>query len=117
MIINIFTVVDDIDQTTTGMNGHFVHFLLLIDVLLRIKPVETDKDELIKLCKNEYKGNKTELNILYEFQEKYSSKNALWWYTRESFLYKMLNKALRKQNIDILFLFRFFIRDIRRELK
>jgi hypothetical protein len=29
----------------------------------------------------------------------------------------MLNKALRKQNIDILFLFRFFIRDIHRKLK
>jgi hypothetical protein len=29
----------------------------------------------------------------------------------------MLNKALRKQNIDILFLFGFFIRDICYELK
>jgi hypothetical protein len=117
IIINVFTVVDNIDQTTTGMNGHFVHSLLLIDVLLRMKPLETDKQELIALCKNEYQGNKTELDIIHEFQGKYSLKSSLWWYTRESFLYKMLNKVLRKQNIDILFLFRFFIRDIRRELK
>jgi tetratricopeptide (TPR) repeat protein len=117
IIINVFTVVDDIDQTTTGMNGHFVHSLLLIDVLLRMKPLETDKQELIALCKNEYQGNKTELDIIHEFQEKYSLKSSLWWYTRESFLYKMLNKALRKQNIVILFLFRFFIRDICHELK
>jgi hypothetical protein len=47
---------------------------------------------------------------------KYSADQALWWYTRESFLYKMLNKALRVQNIDLLFLFRFVIADIYRQL-
>lgn len=76
-IINVFTVSNDTDQTTTRMNGHFVHSLLLIDVLLRMKPIDSDKHELIKLCKNEYKGNKIELNILSEFQEKYLPKHAL----------------------------------------
>ena len=41
---------------------------------------------------------------------------ALWWYTRESFIYRILNKALRIQNIDLLFLFRFYIRDIEQQL-
>ncbi|CAF3741635.1 unnamed protein product [Rotaria sp. Silwood1] len=117
IVINIITVSQNPDQSTTGMNGSFVHSLLLIDVLLRMKSSEKDKQELIELCKNVYKGNKTQLDILHEFQADYSSKNALWWYTRESFLYKMLNKALRVQNIDVLFLFRFFIRDIHRELE
>ena len=59
-----------------------------------------------------------ELTILFtNLQKTYSSKNPVFWYTRESFLYKMLNKALRTQNIDILFLFRFFIRDICRQLE
>jgi tetratricopeptide (TPR) repeat protein len=115
--MNIFTANKSPDQSTTGLNGHFVHSLLLIDVLLRMQPVETDKQELIKLCKKTYKDNKTELNILREFQEAYSPKKALRWYTRQSFLYKMLNKALRVQNIDVLFLFRFFIRDIHQELE
>jgi tetratricopeptide (TPR) repeat protein len=117
LLINVSTVFDNAEQTTTGMNGQFVHSLLLIDVLLRMKPIKTDKQELIMICKNEYRGNTTNLDVLHDFQEKYSSQNSLWWYTRESFLYKMLNKALRTQNIDILFLFRFFIRDIRRELE
>ena len=47
-----------------------------------------------------------------EFEKDYSSDKALWWYTRESFLYKMLIKALRVQNIDLLFLFRFVINQI-----
>ncbi|CAF4419625.1 unnamed protein product, partial [Adineta steineri] len=41
---------------------------------------------------------------------------SLWWYSRETFIYRLLNKALRIQNIDFLFLFRFFIRDIEQQL-
>jgi tetratricopeptide (TPR) repeat protein len=108
---------DNQDQSTTEVNGGFVHSLLLIDVLLRMKPVQRDKQELIALCNKEYKGNKAQLDVLRQFEKEYSSKNAFWWYTRNSFLYKMLNKALRVQNIDVLFLFRFFIRDIHRELE
>ena len=115
--INIFTVSDNPDQSTTGLNGHFVHSLLLIDVLIRMKSIETDKQQLITLCKNEYKNNDTQLALVREFEHEYSSEKALWWYTRDSFLYKMLNKALRVQNIDLLFLFRFVIGDMYRQLK
>jgi tetratricopeptide (TPR) repeat protein len=82
-----------------------------------LKSTGKDKQELINLCKNEYKGNKTQLGILREFEKDYSPDRALWWYTRESFLYKMLNKSLRVQNIDIMFLFRSFMNDIYQQLK
>ncbi|CAF1101344.1 unnamed protein product, partial [Rotaria sordida] len=58
-----------------------------------------------------------ELNLVKEFEKNYSSNQALWWYTRDSFIYRLLNKALRIQNIDLLFLFRFFICDIEKQLK
>jgi Tfp pilus assembly protein PilF len=115
--INVFTASDNPDQSTTGLNGHFVHSLLLIDVLIRMKSIETDKQQLITLCKNEYKKNDTELALVCEFEHEYTSTKALWWYTRDSFLYRMLNKALRVQNIDLLFLFRFVISDIYHQLK
>ena len=117
LVVNIFTAGGNVEQSTTGVNGQFVHSLLLIDVLLRMESVETEKQDFIAFCKNEYKGNKIQLDILCEFKVSYTSKTALWWYTRESFLYKMVNKALRVQNIDVLFLFRFFLRDIHHELQ
>ena len=117
MVLSIFVPGGNPEQSTTDLNGQFVHSLLLIDVLLRMESGKTDKQELIALCRKEYKGNRTQLDILREFETNYKSKKALWWYTRESFLYKMLNKALRVQNIDVLFLFRFFIYDIHQELK
>jgi len=36
---------------------------------------------------------------------------------KDSFLYRLLNRALRLQNLDLLFLFRFFLQDIQQEIK
>ena len=62
-------------------------------------------------------NNSKELKMIKEFETNYLSAYALWWYTRNSFLYKMLNKALRVQNIHLLYLFRFFMRHIETEVK
>ncbi|CAF3594693.1 unnamed protein product [Rotaria sp. Silwood1] len=82
-----------------------------------MKSTSTIKNELIAVCKQEYKGNTAQLTILREFEQDYSPDRALWWYTRDSFVYRLMNKALRMQNIDLLFLFRFFIRDLEQQLE
>ncbi|CAF1200358.1 unnamed protein product [Didymodactylos carnosus] len=82
-----------------------------------MKSSKIDKDELILMCQKEYKDNKAELKILREVEKDYVADQSLWWYTQESFLYRLMNKALRVQNIDLLFLFRFFMRDIRKQLE
>ncbi|UJR07377.1 hypothetical protein I4U23_011663 [Adineta vaga] len=117
LLFNIFNASSTNEQSTTGLNGEFVHSQLLLNCLFRIKSNSTDRDELISLSKKQYHDNKNELSVIDDFETNYSSDRALWWYTRESFLYRQLNKALRTQNIDLLFLFRFFIRDIQDQLK
>jgi tetratricopeptide (TPR) repeat protein len=114
---NCYTVNDNPDQSTTGLNGHFIHSLLLIDVLIRMKSANSDKKALIKLCKEKYQTKKRELTQVRDFEYEYSAEKAVWWYTRESFLHKMLNEALRVQDIDLLFLFRFVIADIYEQLE
>ncbi|UJR19896.1 hypothetical protein I4U23_023029 [Adineta vaga] len=115
--IHIFTAGAGAGQSTMGVNGQFVFSQVLIDCLLRLKSNETDQTELIDCCQTEYKGNKMELENLREFQTKYTSGQVLSWYTKETFFYKTLNAALRKQNIHMIFLFRKFISDIHQELK
>ncbi|CAF4343203.1 unnamed protein product, partial [Rotaria sordida] len=79
---------------------------------------EADKNELIRLCEQQYKGNSIELSNIREFQDKYSSNNVLRWYSRESFFYKTLNAALRTPaDIHTIFLFRKYITDIQYQLK
>ncbi|CAF3665615.1 unnamed protein product [Rotaria socialis] len=115
--ISIFNTSLMSDQSSTGLNGQFMFSHLLIDILLRMPSTDTDKNELIALFEEEFSGNLANLATLNEFKQTYSSKQALLWYTKESFLYRLLNKALRVQNIDLLFLFRFFIHDIHQQLQ
>ena len=111
--INIFnSSVQGERQSSSGLNGQFVHSQLLIDCLIRMKISNDERKELISFCQQQYKTNPAELKIIKEFERDYTSNRSLWWYTRQSFIYRVLNKALRVQNINILYLFRFLIRDL-----
>ncbi len=110
------------NMLTTGksaidIDGQFVFSQVLIDCLLRLKCSDIDRDELISCLKVEYDGNAAELTKLDEFQKDYSSNKVLWWYTRDSFFYKILNAALRKQDTHMILLYRSYISDIHRQLQ
>ncbi|CAF5056602.1 unnamed protein product, partial [Rotaria magnacalcarata] len=101
-----------LDRTSTELNGEFLHYRLLVDALIRMKPNEQDQKELIELLRKEYEGNEYELKLVNEFGKGYESSRAIWWYTRNSFVYGLLNKALRVRNIEMIFLMRNIIGDI-----
>lgn len=101
---------------STTFNDHFIHWQMLIDCLIHMPSSSNDKNELIALCKQQYKNNSDELNIIEEFEREYVPERSLWWYTRHSFLYRIMNKAIQVQNIDLLLLFRFFIHDVNGQL-
>ncbi|CAF1340036.1 unnamed protein product, partial [Rotaria sordida] len=75
--INIFTTGGGAGNSTIGLNGEFVFSQVLIDCLSRLRYTEADKNELIRLCEQQYKGNSIELSNIREFQDKYSSNNVL----------------------------------------
>jgi tetratricopeptide (TPR) repeat protein len=81
-----------------------------------MKTTTVERNDLVSVCKKEYEGNPHELSIINDFERNYSPDRAIWWYTRQSFLYRLLNKALRVQNIDLIYLFRFYIRDLYNQL-
>jgi tetratricopeptide (TPR) repeat protein len=115
--ISMFTTSGDAGKSTTDINSQFVFSQLLIDCLLRLKPNEMNRRELISRCENEYKDNCIQFTNLREFREHYTSDKALWWYTRDSFFYKTLNAALRKQDIHMIFLYSSFIADLYHQLQ
>ena len=73
--------------------------------------------ELIAACREWYKHDLEQLKLIDEFQQSYSANRSIWWYTRESFVYHLVNQALRRQNIHQVFLFRSFIRDLGKQLR
>jgi len=58
--------------------------VILFILLIRMKPIESDKQQLIQLCKNEYENNPKELVFVGEFEKDYRSDKALWWYTTKT---------------------------------
>ncbi|UJR23956.1 hypothetical protein I4U23_026924 [Adineta vaga] len=104
-------------QSLQARNATFMWFQLFIEVLLHMHHKSTDRQELIDICKTSYKTNSYEMEIINEFEKHYQSENAIWWYTRESCFYRMMNKALRVQDFDMLFSLRFFITDIAKQIK
>lgn len=103
-------------ESASHVNAEYMYFQLMIQVFIRMKSSSEAHRELVNLCKQQYEGNLSELILIEEFDRMYSAERAIWWYTRESFIYRLLNKALRTQNIDVLCLFYFIIGDLYRQL-
>ena len=97
---------------------------MLINCLIQLEPSSNEINEFVSfckqnnsLCKKINSGDDIPLEEIKDLPQKYSSNDALKLYTEITYLYKLLNRSLRKRNINLLFVLRFFIRDIAKELE
>ncbi|CAF1310833.1 unnamed protein product [Didymodactylos carnosus] len=90
----------------------FLWFQLFKDVILKMPQTEKSKQEMIRICRDYYRGNSKELKYVEEFEKEYKPDDSIRWYTKESFIYKLINKALRTEEIEQLYTFRFFISNL-----
>ena len=94
----------------------FMWYQLLIDILKRMPLTSKSRTDLLKECRREYQDDETELIKIREFEETYHAANVIAWYTRDAFLYRLLNRALRTRDISIIFQFRFVLVDLHNRL-
>ncbi|CAF1395234.1 unnamed protein product [Adineta steineri] len=92
--------------------AEFLWFQVFKDIILRMKLDKLAKTQMIEFCRYYYRGNTKQMAFIDEFEEQYKPDAAIRWYTRETFLYKLVNKALRTEDIEQLHIFRFFIADL-----
>ncbi|CAF1450341.1 unnamed protein product [Rotaria sordida] len=100
-------------DSTKRQEAEFMYGQFLRDILVTL---ESTEEEMIDFCRHKFAGNQAELNVVDEFQEYYDACNAIFWYTRDTFLYRLLNKALREQDVDTLYSLRYFIKDLHLQL-
>lgn len=112
------------DETSThSVIKYQVRFFwsqILLDAILSLRapqPHENIMADLLKECRLFYKDNFEQVSKINEFALSYSPERAIYWYTCDSFVYKLLNKALRMKNIMVLFKFRTIIQDVYQQLK
>ncbi|CAF4052276.1 unnamed protein product [Rotaria sp. Silwood1] len=97
-------------------NVNFVWTQILLENLIRMPRTDIDKSDMLGECRNYYKYNPKEIEKINEFEQDYDSEFAIWWYTRDCFAFRLLNKALRIEDIDMLYKLRFFITDVYNKL-
>ncbi|UJR12819.1 hypothetical protein I4U23_016993 [Adineta vaga] len=106
-------------QTThQSIKINFLFFLSYIDVLSRmdLDSREAMYNDFVSFCEDYYTNNRPDLGTLNDFQHNYSPSDAVQWYTRDTFIYRILNKALRTEDITVLYKLRFYIVDLHRQL-
>ena len=92
----------------------FMYSQLLKETLINIEYDENAKKEFIDYCILQTNNS---IDIIDEFNNDYKKHSPIWWYTRQCFVYEILNKALRTENIDLLIKMGFFIRDLHRQIQ
>jgi len=105
-----FNLFDQKQKTLKDLSKESASFLwhqMLIYVLRQMPQDGQSKNEMLDMCRDYYRNNKHEVKKIKEFEENYNREQAI-----ECFLYKLLNKALRTENIELLYAFRFFIIDL-----
>ena len=91
----------------------FIHRLIYSDY-----SGSNERSELIRLCQEYYQSNLHVLKQIDDFQKTYAPDRALSWYTPSSFLYRLLNKAVRNEpDFELILLLRFSVVDLVRALK
>jgi tetratricopeptide (TPR) repeat protein len=98
-------------------SAEFLWCYLLKDVLVNIDKTVDDKQIMIDYCRSKYETNDKIMKQIEEFEKTYNAEDAIEWYTKDSFVYRLVNKLIRSGNIDALFKLKFFITDLSTQLK
>jgi tetratricopeptide (TPR) repeat protein len=75
------------------------------------------KDIWLNQCREYYHGDEIELKKIEIFSKEYKSDEAIRWYTEESFVYRLVNRAFRIDDITLWYLSRYYIADMCRQME
>ena len=103
-------------QNFDQLDQSFMYTQILKEILLEIEYEDQAFHDLVAYCRLQYANNPNELNIIKEFESNYRQFSPIYWYTHPSFIYAMLNRALRTFEIDTIIQMGFFIQDLCKEI-
>jgi hypothetical protein len=100
-------------STTKRQEAEFMYAYFFREIL---RNLESTEEDLVRYFRCKLAHDKAELNHINEFEDYYEPRNAIFWHTRDTFLYRLLNKAYREQDTDTTYSIRHFIKDLDAQL-
>ncbi|CAF1130029.1 unnamed protein product [Adineta steineri] len=101
---------DDLNQ----LEPTFMYTQIFKDILLDMEHGEQAIKQFTAYCRHHDSGS---AKIIDEFEKNYDAQSAIWWYSYPSFLYSMLNYALRSMEGDTIINMGFFIHDLHQQIQ
>ncbi|CAF1336113.1 unnamed protein product, partial [Rotaria sp. Silwood1] len=95
----------------------FMYTQILKEILLTIHFEQQHIQEFTDYCHKLYIENDHELASIRKLEQEYHSETPIWWYSSPSFLYSMLNHALRVMDVEIIVKMGFFIHDLHQHIE
>ncbi|UJR11695.1 hypothetical protein I4U23_015876 [Adineta vaga] len=109
--ISFLSCSDDINR----QDPSFMYFQLLKDIIFNDTLEESEEEtklNMINYCQKACADSQISLKILDDFRKSFIPELSILWYTKECFLFKMLNKALWTPEPDVIYRLRYFLRHL-----
>ena len=118
----LLTEVDlDLDRDTYQLNERIklsFHTDSTLSILMNIKSTFVDTRQLLNIARTFFHHNPSQLKRVQEFEHLYSSSSSpLKWFNETTFLSRFLFRAFQTSNVEMIFLLRFFLQDLAKELQ
>ena len=95
----------------------YFSYMLFIEVLKQMPQTKQAKDIMLDQCKDYYRTNQREIKRIEEFFSCYTAKDAIYWYTTDTFHCRLVNRVLRTDDVALWYLFRYIIIDLCTQLE
>ncbi|UJR07652.1 hypothetical protein I4U23_011940 [Adineta vaga] len=101
-----------------GLDPIFMYSQLLKENLFTMEyDYKQELERFLDYRRRFYKNDLIEKMTIEDLKNNYHRKTPIEWYTMESFLFRMLNQALRELNIQTIIRMTFYLRDLHEQIK
>ncbi|CAF2108189.1 unnamed protein product [Rotaria magnacalcarata] len=90
----------------------FIAHQRTIDTLLCLPHTDESRCEMIAEFRRLNQDNEVALADIDIFEQTYNDHTAIQWYSRDSFLFRIISKALRSSDAEMMFKMRYFLVDL-----
>ena len=108
---------NDADLNLGQLEPSFMYTQLFKDTLLSMEHSEDELEQMVSYCQVRYGSNQRTRELIDEFRRDYCTGKVIWWYTRDTFIFDMVNRALRILEADIIVNMGFYIHDLHRRIE
>ncbi|CAF1475651.1 unnamed protein product [Adineta steineri] len=107
--VNEIAPTDNLNQ----LDPTFMYTQIFKDILVNMEHDKQAIKQFIAYCRHHDCGSSKNID---QFEQKYDAASAIWWYTSPSFIYSMLNYALRSMVGDTIINMGFFVHDLHQQI-